>query len=145
MTRYLFHHTDSDGDQLHVDRGHTEVLYVDTSMNDDLGMQVRLYPAEVRLLWSALGEWLGTVEEPERVQGRHERPGPGEYSTLITAIESMHSHMAVLLEDIRDRAAVLNRAADFFRGLHATGTAITAQEVEQELRRMADEAQEVEQ
>jgi hypothetical protein len=36
-----------------------------------------------------------------------------------------------------DRAAVLNQAADFFRGLHATGTAITAQEVEAELRRMA--------
>lgn len=103
MTGYLFHHTDSDGDQLHVDRGHSEVLYIDTSMNDDLGMQVRLYPAEARQLWSALGEWLGTVEEPERVQGRHERTGPGEYGTLITAVESMHATMRDLLTDIRDR------------------------------------------
>ncbi|WP_329215144.1 hypothetical protein OG352_06135 [Streptomyces sp. NBC_01485] len=36
--------------------------------------------------------------------------------------------------------AALLRAADFFRGLHATGTAITPQEAEAELRRMADES-----
>jgi hypothetical protein len=38
-----------------------------------------------------------------------------------------------------DRAAVLEEAADFFRGLHVTGTAISAAEAEAELRRMADE------
>lgn len=43
-----------------------------------------------------------------------------------------------------DRAAVLNRAADFFHGLSLTGTAVTAREVETELRRLADEAQQPE-
>ncbi|MDX2532321.1 hypothetical protein QBA79_36420 [Streptomyces scabiei] len=39
-----------------------------------------------------------------------------------------------------DQAAVLNRAADFFHGLSLTGTAVTAREVEAELRRLAAEA-----
>ncbi|MCM1972293.1 hypothetical protein [Streptomyces sp. G1] len=38
-----------------------------------------------------------------------------------------------------DRAAVLREAADFLRGLRMTGTAISAQEIEAELRRLADE------
>lgn len=43
-----------------------------------------------------------------------------------------------------DRAAALREAADFFRGLHATKTAISAAEAEAELRRMADETPQAE-
>lgn len=42
-----------------------------------------------------------------------------------------------------DRADVLREAADFFQGLHLTGTTITAQEAEAELRRRAAELRRV--
>ncbi|MFJ9374407.1 hypothetical protein [Streptomyces sp. NPDC101455] len=41
---------------------------------------------------------------------------------------------------VSGRAATLNEAADFFRGLSLTGTTITTQEAEAELRRLAGEA-----
>ncbi|MFM9589840.1 hypothetical protein ACKI1J_15045 [Streptomyces scabiei] len=45
-----------------------------------------------------------------------------------------------VLPDQTDRAAVLLEVADFLRGLRATGTAATVQDIETELRRLAAEA-----
>lgn len=58
----------------------------------------------------------------------------------VSESRGMSHDAAVKLVDSY-QAKVLREAADFFRGLSVTGTTITTQEAEAELRRMADEAE----
>ncbi|HEY8985714.1 MAG TPA: hypothetical protein VIU15_39855 [Streptomyces sp.] len=86
------------------------------------------------------------LPEAECVQTRVQ-PGVWQRGVLIEVEgtpEAIADAVLAVLPEPADRAAVLSDAADFFHGLHLTGTTITPQEAEAELRRLAAEVQQPE-
>jgi hypothetical protein len=97
--------------------------------------QLLTAPADRAALRDRIAEALYERERPPR-----DPHWPKAFAADREVFEAMADAVLAVLPSTVDRAAVLRKAADFFRGLHATGTTITAQEAEAELRRMADEA-----